>query len=40
MTAAAAIEEGAVTPSTVVEVPNQIYRADNKAFHDSHPHPT
>jgi len=40
MTAAAAIEEGAVTPSTVVEVPNQIYRADNKEFHDSHPHPT
>jgi cell division protein FtsI (penicillin-binding protein 3) len=40
MTAAAAIEEGAVTPSTVVEVPNQIYRADNKQFHDSHSHPT
>ena len=39
MTASAAIEEGAVTPSTVVEVPNEIHRAD-KLFHDSHPHPT
>jgi cell division protein FtsI (penicillin-binding protein 3) len=40
MTAAAAIQEKAVTPSTVVQVPNQIYRADHRAFHDSHSHPT
>ena len=40
MTAAAAIEEGVVTPSTVVEVPNRIRRADNKEFKDSHDHPT
>lgn len=40
MTAAAALEEGVVTPSTVVEVPNRIRRADNKEFKDSHDHPT
>ncbi len=40
MTAAAALEEGAVTPSTVVEVPNRIYRADNTEFKDSHDHAT
>ena len=40
MTAAAALEEGVVTPSTVVEVPNRIHRADNKEFKDSHDHPT
>jgi cell division protein FtsI (penicillin-binding protein 3) len=40
MTAAAAIQEGVITPSTVVEVPNQIYRADNRRFKDSHDHPT
>jgi cell division protein FtsI (penicillin-binding protein 3) len=39
MTAAAALEEGVVTPSTVVEVPNRIHRAD-KEFKDSHDHPT
>ena len=39
MTAAAAIEEGVVTPSTVVEVPNRIRRADTE-FKDSHDHPT
>jgi cell division protein FtsI (penicillin-binding protein 3) len=40
MTAAAALEEKVVTPSTVVEVPNRIYRADNKEFKDSHDHAT
>ncbi|NYG05690.1 cell division protein FtsI (penicillin-binding protein 3) [Phycicoccus badiiscoriae] len=40
MTAAAAIQEGVVTPSTVVEVPNRIHRADNREFRDSHDHPT
>jgi len=40
MTASAAIEEGAVKPSTVVEVPNRIWRADSKEFKDSHDHPT
>jgi cell division protein FtsI (penicillin-binding protein 3) len=40
MTAAAAIQEGVVTPSTVVQVPNRIYRADNTQFRDSHDHPT
>ena len=40
MTAAAALEEGVVTPSTVVEVPNRIHRADNREFKDSHDHPT
>jgi cell division protein FtsI (penicillin-binding protein 3) len=40
MTASAAIQEGVVTPSTVVQVPNRIYRADNTAFKDSHDHPT
>ena len=40
MTASAAIQEGVITPSTVVEVPNQIYRADNRRFKDSHDHPT
>jgi cell division protein FtsI (penicillin-binding protein 3) len=40
MTAAAAIQEGVVTPSTVVEVPNQIYRANNTQFKDSHDHAT
>jgi cell division protein FtsI (penicillin-binding protein 3) len=39
MTAAAALEEGAVTPTTVVEVPNRLPRADKK-FQDSHDHPT
>jgi cell division protein FtsI (penicillin-binding protein 3) len=40
MTAAAALEEGAVTPETEVIVPNQVFRADNKKFKDSHDHPT
>jgi cell division protein FtsI (penicillin-binding protein 3) len=40
MTAAAAIQEGVVTPSTVVEVPNRIYRANNTQFKDSHDHAT
>ena len=40
MTAAAALEEGVVTPSTVVEVPNRIWRADGREFRDSHDHPT
>ncbi|HEY7720217.1 MAG TPA: penicillin-binding protein 2 [Pedococcus sp.] len=40
MTAAAALEEGVVTPSTVVEVPNRIWRADSREFKDSHDHPT
>ncbi|WP_270888972.1 peptidoglycan D,D-transpeptidase FtsI family protein [Pedococcus sp. 5OH_020] len=40
MTASAAIQEGVVTPSTVVQVPNQIYRAGNTKFKDSHDHPT
>ncbi len=39
MTAAAALEEGVVTPSTAVEVPNRIRRAD-KEFKDSHDHAT
>jgi cell division protein FtsI (penicillin-binding protein 3) len=39
ITAAAAIEEGAVTPSTVVEVPNRIHRSGTE-FKDSHDHPT
>ncbi|GAA2160807.1 cell division protein FtsI [Pedococcus bigeumensis] len=39
MTAAAAIEQGVVTPSTVVEVPNRIHRAATE-FKDSHDHPT
>ncbi|WP_460460746.1 peptidoglycan D,D-transpeptidase FtsI family protein [Angustibacter peucedani] len=37
MTAAAAIEEGAVTAMTPFSVPGQINRA-GKTFHDSHPH--
>ncbi len=37
MTFAAALEEGAVTPSTPVTVNGQIRRA-GKIFHDSHPH--
>lgn len=40
ITSAAAIEEGVVTPHTVVEVPNRIYRADGREFKDSHDHPT
>ena len=40
MTSAAALEEGVVTPSTVVEVPNRIWRADGREFKDSHDHPT
>lgn len=40
MTAAAALQEGVVTPSTVVEVPNRIWRADAREFKDSHDHPT
>jgi cell division protein FtsI (penicillin-binding protein 3) len=40
ITAAAAIQEGVVKPSTVVEVPNRIYRANNTQFKDSHDHPT
>jgi cell division protein FtsI (penicillin-binding protein 3) len=39
MTAAGALEEGVVTPSTVVEVPNRLPRAD-RSFQDSHDHPT
>jgi cell division protein FtsI (penicillin-binding protein 3) len=39
MTAAAALEEGVVTPSDVVEVPNRIRRAGTE-FKDSHDHPT
>jgi cell division protein FtsI (penicillin-binding protein 3) len=39
MTAAAALEEGVVTPSTVVEVPNRIHRVGSE-FKDSHDHPT
>ncbi|WP_241668473.1 peptidoglycan D,D-transpeptidase FtsI family protein [Pedococcus bigeumensis] len=39
MTAAAALEEGVVTPSDVVEVPNRIHRAGTE-FKDSHDHPT
>ena len=37
MTAAAALEEGVVTPSTPFEVPGEIHRA-GKVFHDSHAH--
>jgi cell division protein FtsI (penicillin-binding protein 3) len=40
ITSAAALEEGVVTPHTIVEVPNRIYRADGRAFMDSHDHPT
>jgi cell division protein FtsI (penicillin-binding protein 3) len=40
MTSAAALEEGVVTPSTIVEVPNRIWRADGREFKDSHDHPT
>ncbi len=40
MTAAAALQEGVVTPSTVVEVPNRLRRADHREFKDSHDHPT
>jgi cell division protein FtsI (penicillin-binding protein 3) len=40
ITSAAALEEEVVTPSTVVEVPNRIWRADNREFKDSHDHPT
>ena len=39
MTASAAIEEGVVSPSTVVEVPNRI-RRNGTEFKDSHDHPT
>jgi cell division protein FtsI (penicillin-binding protein 3) len=39
MTASAAIQEGVVTPSTVVKVPNRLPRADT-TFRDSHDHPT
>ncbi|MGA8979960.1 MAG: penicillin-binding protein 2, partial [Pedococcus sp.] len=39
MTAAAALEEGAVTPFDVVEVPNRIHRAGTE-FKDSHDHET
>jgi cell division protein FtsI (penicillin-binding protein 3) len=39
MTAAAALEEKVVTPSTVVEVPNRIHRVGTE-FKDSHDHPT
>lgn len=40
MTAAAVLEEKVLTPSTVVEVPNRIYRADSTEFKDSKDHPT
>ena len=39
MAAAAALQEGVVTPSTVVEVPNRLPRAGT-SFKDSHDHPT
>jgi cell division protein FtsI (penicillin-binding protein 3) len=39
MTAAAALEEGVVTPATPVVVPNTLHRSD-RTFHDSHNHPT
>lgn len=39
MTAAAALEEGAVTPSTPMVIPGLIHRSDTW-FRDSHPHPT
>jgi cell division protein FtsI (penicillin-binding protein 3) len=39
MTAAAALEEGAVTPSTPFTVESTVRRA-GKTFHDSHSHPT
>ncbi|HET7278792.1 MAG TPA: penicillin-binding protein 2 [Dermatophilaceae bacterium] len=39
MTAAAALQEGVVTPATPVVVPNTIHRSD-RTFHDSHDHPT
>lgn len=38
MTAAAAIEEGVVTPSTPMVIPGRIHRSDTW-FRDSHPHP-
>lgn len=39
MTAAAALEEGVVTPSTPVTVPGSLKRSD-RTFHDSHAHGT
>jgi cell division protein FtsI (penicillin-binding protein 3) len=39
MTAAAALQERAVTPTTPVVVPNTLHRSD-RTFHDSHSHPT
>ena len=39
MTIAAALEEGTVTPSTPVIIPNRLPRYD-KSFKDSHEHPT
>ena len=39
MTMAAALEEGTVTPSTPVIIPNRLRRYD-KSFKDSHEHPT
>jgi cell division protein FtsI (penicillin-binding protein 3) len=39
MTMAAALEEGTVTPSTPVIIPNRLPRYD-KSFKDSHEHPT
>lgn len=39
VTAAAALEEGVVTPKTVFTVPDHL-RVANKTFTDSHPHPT
>jgi cell division protein FtsI (penicillin-binding protein 3) len=39
VTAAAGLESGAVTPDTVLTVPDR-YRMSNKVFKDSHDHPT
>jgi len=39
ITVAAALEEGLVTPSTEIEVPDSLWVADHR-FSDAHPHPT
>jgi cell division protein FtsI/penicillin-binding protein 2 len=39
VTAAAAIEEGVVTPRTKFSVPDS-FQVSDRIFHDSHPHPT
>lgn len=40
ITVAAALQEGVATPSTPMEVPYSLRRADGRTFSDSHGHPT